>query len=130
VIPLQPVFNRSRLLRNSYDNPSLQYSELPFASGIHGVTYFRQALALDEHRARFIPEYRHLDPLEKPQLPFELAESSSKIQSILAEPSSSTNNVQAQIEALLAKDPRLDMLGRMWNVGLWVVIAMWGAETI
>jgi hypothetical protein len=31
--------------------------ELPFANGSKAVTFFRQALALDERRARFIPEY-------------------------------------------------------------------------
>lgn len=31
------------------------------------VTFFRQALALDEHRARFTPEYRQLDKEEKKQ---------------------------------------------------------------
>jgi hypothetical protein len=31
--------------------------ELPFANGSKTVTFFRQALALDERRARFVPEY-------------------------------------------------------------------------
>lgn len=39
---------------------------LPFASGVKAVTYFRQALALDERRARFKPEYRRLDKGEHP----------------------------------------------------------------
>ncbi|RSH95514.1 hypothetical protein EHS25_000606 [Saitozyma podzolica] len=39
---------------------------LPFASGVQAVTFFRQALALDERRARFKPEYRRLDKGEHP----------------------------------------------------------------
>lgn len=31
--------------------------ELPFANGSKAVTFFRHALALDERRARFVPEY-------------------------------------------------------------------------
>jgi uncharacterized protein (DUF2235 family) len=35
--------------------------ELPFASGSKSVRYFRQALALDERRVRFTPEYWRTD---------------------------------------------------------------------
>lgn len=34
---------------------------MPFAGGVSGIKFFRQALALDERRARFVPEYRHPD---------------------------------------------------------------------
>ena len=38
--------------------------ELPFASGSKSITFFRQALALDERRARFVPEYWRMDDAE------------------------------------------------------------------
>ncbi|GMK53451.1 hypothetical protein CspeluHIS016_0100370 [Cutaneotrichosporon spelunceum] len=34
---------------------------LPFAQGVRGVKFFRQALALDERRIRFTPEFIHYD---------------------------------------------------------------------
>ncbi|BEI83355.1 hypothetical protein CcaverHIS002_0312230 [Cutaneotrichosporon cavernicola] len=37
---------------------------LPFAGGVQAVRFFRQALALDERRIRFTPEYRHADRAE------------------------------------------------------------------
>ncbi|GMK53435.1 hypothetical protein CspeluHIS016_0100210 [Cutaneotrichosporon spelunceum] len=37
---------------------------LPFAGGVQAVRFFRQALALDERRIRFTPEYRHEDAAE------------------------------------------------------------------
>ncbi|KLT40011.1 hypothetical protein CC85DRAFT_287892 [Cutaneotrichosporon oleaginosum] len=37
---------------------------LPFAGGVQAVKFFRQALALDERRIRFTPEYRYLDQRE------------------------------------------------------------------
>lgn len=43
---------------------SILTSELPFAGGVRGVKFFRQAFALDERRARFVPEYRHYDKKE------------------------------------------------------------------
>lgn len=38
---------------------------MPFAGSVAGVTFFRQALALDERRVRFMPEYQHRDLAEK-----------------------------------------------------------------
>lgn len=35
----------------------LRDENLPFASGVGSVQYFRQALALDERRVKFQPEY-------------------------------------------------------------------------
>lgn len=32
---------------------------LPFATAVGYVRYFRQALSLDERRAKFVPEYYH-----------------------------------------------------------------------
>lgn len=37
---------------------------MPFAGGVKAVKFFRHALALDERRARFVPEYKHFDPTE------------------------------------------------------------------
>ncbi len=38
---------------------------LPFAQGVQSARFFRQALALDERRIRFTPEYRHYEAVEK-----------------------------------------------------------------
>jgi uncharacterized protein (DUF2235 family) len=38
---------------------------LPFAHGVQSVRFFRQALALDERRIRFTPEYRQYEAIEK-----------------------------------------------------------------
>lgn len=44
--------------------------DLPFASTVSMVTYFRQALALDERRVKFQPEFRRHDPnLPQPMSP-------------------------------------------------------------
>ncbi|BEJ14191.1 hypothetical protein CspHIS471_0313650 [Cutaneotrichosporon sp. HIS471] len=40
---------------------SIRLPRLPFAQGVQGVKFFRQALALDERRIRFTPEYIHYD---------------------------------------------------------------------
>ena len=39
--------------------------DLPFAGGAKSVKFFRQAMALDERRARFTPEYWRPDPEQK-----------------------------------------------------------------
>jgi hypothetical protein len=45
--------------------PPPTYPELPFASGVAMVKWFRHALALDERRAKFQPIYRVPDPEEE-----------------------------------------------------------------
>lgn len=40
------------------------HPDLPFADAVSMVTYFRQALALDERRVKFQPEYRRNNPDE------------------------------------------------------------------
>jgi uncharacterized protein (DUF2235 family) len=42
----------------------LKLKQLPFAQGVQGVRFFRQALALDERRIRFQPEYIHYNERE------------------------------------------------------------------
>lgn len=48
--------------------------ELPFAAGVRMVRFFRQALALDERRAKFQPEFRHVSLEESKHEPMEYSD--------------------------------------------------------
>ncbi|ORY24890.1 hypothetical protein BCR39DRAFT_545737 [Naematelia encephala] len=62
----------------------LDLPRLPFATGVKAVSFFRQALALDEHRARFIPEYRRRNSNERIIKIQEASESFENVQEALA----------------------------------------------
>ncbi|KAJ9091188.1 hypothetical protein QFC20_007698 [Naganishia adeliensis] len=58
--PLTVLLPRNRDTVSSLGG--LSAPDLPFASAVSMVTYFRQALALDERRVKFQPEFRRDDP--------------------------------------------------------------------
>lgn len=104
-------------------------SGLPYAGNVKSVTFFRHALALDERRARFAPEYRHLDPNEERPNPdtCEAALTSAKTahDTLHAPTASATDRVEARrtIQGLLdEKYPKLGGQGygvmkEKWRLG-------------
>lgn len=62
------TYHTTNLTSTTYSPISISVKDLPFASTVSMVRHFRQALALDERRVKFLPEYRRHPYIHPPML--------------------------------------------------------------